>query len=223
MEKHYKFIPFISGLFVATLIISNTLDTKIFHAFSLDLPAGIILFPLAYVFGDILTEVYGYVQARKVIWTGFLSLILMIFSYEIARTLPPAGFWPNQAAFDTVFSHVPRIALASIAAYFCGEFVNSYVLAKMKIFQKGHKMSVRFVASTLCGQCIDTAVFIVIAFAGAMPVSALLSIFISGWGVKVAWEIIALPITIPFVKFLKKHENVDVFDYDTNFNPIKLS
>lgn len=222
MEKQYKFISYISGLFVATLIISNTLDTKIFHAFSLDLPAGIIVFPLAYVFGDILTEVYGYAQARKVIWTGFISLLLMIGSYELARALPPADFWANQTSFDAVFSHVPRIAIASFMAYFCGEFVNSFILAKMKVIQRGKNVALRFVASTFGGQFIDTLVFVAIAFAGLMPLGALFSIFLSGWLIKVIWEIIALPITLSIVKFLKREENIDVFDYDTNFSPLSL-
>lgn len=223
MEKNAKLIPLITGLFVATLLIANTLDTKIFQAFGLDLPAGIIVFPLAYLFGDVLTEVYGYATARRTIWIGFASLLLMLVSYEAARHLEPAAFWPNQEAFDAVFSHVPRIVLASVAAYFCGEFTNSYILAKMKLAQEGHHMGLRFILSTIGGQAVDTTVFVVIAFWGTMPLMALGSIILSGWAVKVAWEVLALPLTLPVVRLIKRIEQTDVFDTQTNFNPLKMS
>jgi len=191
--------------------------------YSLALPAGIILFPLAYLFGDILTEVYGYANSRKVIWTGFVSLILMILFYELARRLSPADFWPNQTSFDAIFSHIPRIVLASISAYFIGEFCNSYVVAKLKIKQKGSKMWLRFVGSTLIGQAVDTTVFVLIAFSSSMDAPAMLRTIISAWIFKVLWEIVALPITIPVVNWLKKVENEDYFDKNTDFNPFKLS
>jgi queuosine precursor transporter len=222
MKREYRILVPITALFVATLLIANTLDTKIFHVVGLDLPAGIIIFPLAYVFGDVLTEVYGYSIARRTIWTGFLALALMVGAYEIARALPPADFWPNQQAFDAIFSHVPRIVAASILAYFCGEFVNSYIVAKMKVMQSGKNMGLRFVTSTIAGQAIDTAVFIIVAFGGVMPAAALISVFVSAWLVKVAWEVVALPITIPFVRMLKRIENEDAFDRDTNFNPFRF-
>ena len=221
-EKHHRLLPIITGLFVATLLISNNLDAKIFHGLGLDLPAGVILFPLAYVFGDILTEVYGYALARRTIWTGFSGLVLMIVSYEVARALPPASFWQNQAAFDSVFAHIPRIAVASIVAYLCGEFVNSVIVAKMKVSQKGRHMAVRFVASTIGGQAIDTAVFVVLAFGGTMASADLGFVFLSGWAVKVAWEVIALPITVPVVRWIKRIEKEDVYDKKTNFNPFRI-
>lgn len=217
-----RLLPLITGLFVATLLIANTLDTKIFDAFGLYLPAGIILFPLAYVFGDILTEVYGYAAARRVIWTGFAGLLLMVGAYELARILPAAPFWTNQASFDAIFSHVPRIVLASICAYFCGEFINSYIVARMKVAQQGRGMGLRFVVSTIAGQFVDTAVFVAIAFTGTMPPAALLPILFSAWAVKVAWEIIALPVTLMVVKAVKRLEGADVYDRQTNFNPFSL-
>jgi queuosine precursor transporter len=217
--RSYKYLSVITGLFTAALLISNTLDTKIFMLGSLALPAGIILFPLVYLFGDILTEVYGYAATRKVIWTGFASLLLMVIFYEIGRGLPPAPFWPNQQAFDQVLGHVPRIVAASVAAYFVGEFCNSYVLAKIKVKMKGRAMPLRFILSTVVGQAVDTTVFVIIAFAGVFELDQLISLIISGWAVKVAWEIIALPITIPIVKWLKRTENEDYFDKDTNFSP----
>lgn len=213
----------IAVLFAATLLISNTLDTKLFMLGSLALPAGIILFPLAYLFGDILTEVYGYNASRKVIWSGFAAVILMVVSYELARLLPPAPFWKNQEAFDTTLSHVPRIVIASMAAYLCGEFVNSYVVAKMKVRMEGRKMWLRFLASTFAGQFVDTTVFVAIAFTGIFAFSELASITVSAWLVKVGWEVIALPITLPAVKWIKKVENEDYYDTNTNFNPLILS
>ena len=217
-----RFLAPITGIFTATLLIANTLDTKIFELGGLSLPAGIIIFPLAYVFGDILTEVYGYAASRRVIWTGFASLVLMLVAYEISRALPTAAFWQNQPAFDAIFSHVPRIVLASIAAYLAGEFVNSLVVAKMKVAQHGKNMGLRFVMSTLAGQAVDTTVFVLIAFSGTMPLSALGAVILSAWAVKVGWEIVALPITIAVVRFVKKAEGVDVYDEHTSFTPFKL-
>jgi len=221
--RSFKFLPIITGVFTATLLISNTLDTKIFQFGSLALPSGIILFPLAYLFGDILTEVYGYAASRKVIWTGFFSLLLMVVAYELGVRLPPAGFYKDQEAFRTVLAHVPRIVLASITAYFLGEFCNSYVLAKIKVKMEGRGIAWRFVASTIVGQAVDTSTFVLVAFLGTFPAKELLSVTISGWAFKVAWEIIALPITLPIVHKLKTIENEDYFDRDTNFNPFHLT
>ena len=220
--KNYKLYSFITGLFVASLLISNTLDSKIFMLGGLALPAGIILFPIVYLFGDILTEVYGYTASRKVIWTGFISLILMVVIYQIAGMLPSASFWAHQDAFDIILGNVPRIALASMTAYFVGEFCNSFVLAKMKVINEGKNMASRFVASTIVGEGVDTLVFVTIAFAGVMQNNELLQIILSAWAVKVAWEIIALPITLPIVKKIKKIESEDYFDIKTNFNPFHI-
>jgi uncharacterized integral membrane protein (TIGR00697 family) len=220
--KSYKYLSFITGIFTATLLISNTLDTKIFTLGPLNLPSGIILFPLAYIFGDVLTEVYGYAASRKVIWTGFVSLLLMIVTYEVARILPAAPFWPHQEAFQNILGHVPRIVAASITAYFVGEFCNSYVLAKIKVWMQGKAMPFRFVASTAVGQAVDTTVFVLIAFGGLFSAGQMVSLILSGWAFKVAWEVIALPVTLFVVKRLKKAENEDYFDTDTNFNPFHL-
>jgi hypothetical protein len=213
----------ITGLFAACLVISNILDTKIFHFLSLDLPGGIVLFPIVYVFADILTEVYGYAHSRKVIWTGFGALLLMVCATVIVQYLPASNEWAFQNDFDNILGKVPRIVLASITAYFLGEFTNSFTLAKLKIFSSGKKMSIRFVASTIVGQFVDTTVFVLIAFTGLLPFPVLVSVALSGWVVKVAWEIIALPITLPIVKRLKKIENEDYYDRGTNFNPFKLN
>jgi len=219
--KHRFLLP-ITAIFTATLLIANTLDTKIFDFFGLALPAGIVIFPLAYLAGDLLTEVYGYATARRVIWSGFIALVIMVISYEISRHLPPAAFWSNQTAFDTVLAQVPRIVLASIAAYICGEFTNSYIVAKMKVRMEGRSMGLRFVTSTIFGQLIDTVVFVAIAFVGAFAFGELVSITLSAWAVKVAWEIVALPITLPVVRWLKRQEGEDFYDRDTNFSPFHI-
>lgn len=221
--KGYKYFSVITGIFCASLVVSNILDTKFFEIGNTAFPAGIILFPVVYVFGDIFTEVYGYSQSRKAIWAGFFSLVILVIALEIARHLPAAGFWKDQIAFDTVLGKVFRIVIASIVAYFCGEFVNSLTIAKMKLKQNGKAMPVRFIMSTLLGQAVDTAVFILIAFSGTMSASVMLTVFFSAWLFKVAWEIIALPISIPLVTWLKKVENEDYYDKDTNFNPFKIS
>lgn len=221
--KHYKYFSIITGLFSACLVISNILDTKFFQIGQTSFPAGIILFPIVYVFGDLFTEVYGYAQSRKAIWTGFFSLLIAVLSFEIARRLPPSSFYEHQEAFDIILGKVPRIVTASIIAYFTGEFSNSFIMAKMKLFQKGKSMPVRFVASTIVGQAVDTSVFITIAFAGTMKVSDMFTVFVSAWLFKVVWEIIALPLSVPVVRWLKKVENEDYYDRDTNFNPFKLA
>lgn len=221
--KHYRYFSIITGVFSACLVVSNILDTKFFQIGETVFPAGIILFPVVYVFGDVFTEVYGYSQSRKAIWTGFFSLTILVVSLEVARRLPAASFWQNQAAFDTILGKVPRIVFASIFAYFAGEFVNSFILAKLKIRQEGKSMPIRFVASTVAGQAVDTFVFIVIAFIGSMAVSDMAQVFLSAWLFKVLWEVIALPLSIPLVKWLKKAESEDFYDKNTNFSPFKLS
>lgn len=221
--KGYKYYSVITGIFAACLVISNILDTKIFMIFSLAMPAGIILFPITYVFGDVLTEVYGYAASRKVIWTGFFSLILMVITFSIAQHLTPAPFWEHQTEFDLILGKVPRIVLASITAFFCGEFSNSYTLAKMKLKGTDKNMPIRFILSTLVGQFVDTTVFVLIAFTGTMGLKDLVIVTLSAWAFKVIWEVIALPISVPFVKWLKKAENEDYYDRETNFSPFKLS
>lgn len=219
----YKYLVPITGLFTATLVLANTLDNKIFALGSLALPAGIIVFPLVYLAGDILTEVYGYAASRRVIWTGVAALALMVVSVTVARVLPPASFWAHQESFNAILGKVPRIVLASVVAYLCGEFCNSYILAKMKVKTEGRGMSTRFVLSTLVGEFVDTVIFVMIAFAGTFAAKDMVSITFSAWGVKVAWEVLALPFTVIIVRYLKRAENEDYFDRNTNFNPFAVS
>lgn len=220
--KNYKYYSIITGIFVASLLISNILDTKVFILFGLTLPAGMILFPIVYLFGDVFTEVYGYKASRKAIWTAFFSLLMAVIFFKIGEIIEPAPFWKNQQAYKDILGKIPRIAAASVVAFFLGEFTNSITVSKMKVKSAGKSMPLRFIVSTIFGQAVDTTVFVLIAFAGLMPFDALIGIIISGWAFKVVWEIIALPITIPVVKWLKKTENVDVFDNDINYNPFKL-
>jgi hypothetical protein len=216
--KH-KFLLPIVAIFTATLLVGNTLDVKIFMFFGLELPAGIVIFPLAYLADDVLTEVYGFAVSRRVIWSGLAALVVMVGAYEIARMLPSASFWHDQPAFDTIFGQVPRIVFASVIAYFFGEFANSYVVAKLKVLMAGRNMAVRFVASTVVGQFVDTTLFVLIAFLGTFAPSELLQVVISAWLVKAGWEFIALPVTVPFVSWLKRVENEDFYDTHTDFNP----
>lgn len=220
--REYKYLIPITGLFTATLLISNTLASKVFLFGPLTLSAGIMVFPLAYLFGDILTEVYGYAASRKVIWSGFAALALMSLCYAAAVAIPPAPFYENQQGFAATLGMVPRVCFASAVAYFFGEFVNSYVVAKMKVATKGKMMGVRFVVSTMFGESVDTIIFYTIAFLGVFGGKELLLMGLAGWATKVAWEIIALPVTLFVVKKLKKIEHEDYFDTNTNFNPFTL-
>jgi uncharacterized integral membrane protein (TIGR00697 family) len=222
MRHNYRYLHIIAGLFTATLIITNLLNAKVFAVFGFAFPAGIITFPLAFLAGDILTEIYGYSVARNVIWTGFVSIAFMAAMAVAAIHLPPAGFWQNQVAFETVLAQEPRIVLASFLAYFGGEFCNSYILAKFKVRTGGKGMWLRFVSSTAGGQAVDTLVFMTVAYLGIFPTGAMITLFISSWIFKVAWEIVALPASLPIVRWLKHQEDEDHFDRDTDFNPFHL-
>jgi len=228
MEEHQstnrlKYFSIVSAIFVSVLIISNTIASKLIQIGPFIVSCAIIVFPISYIFGDILTEVYGYKRSRKIIWTAIVCLIFMSLIYWLAGLLPSASIWTNQEAFLSVLGVVPRITLASIVAYFCGEFSNSYVLAKMKIFTQGKKLWTRTIGSTVVGEGVDSILFILIAFYGTVPASFLIAAILSGYILKVAYEIIATPITYKIVKFLKKEEGIDTYDYETNFNPFKLN
>ncbi len=209
------------ALFVAVLLVSNLASTKVVQIGNWLFDGGTILFPLSYIFGDILTEVYGYARARLVIWLGFLSLALMSVTLLIVQYLPPAGDWPNQMAFETILGFVPRLAAASLIAYLVGEFVNSYVLSKLKILTQGRHLWLRTIGSTVLGQAVDTGVFAVIAFAGILPGVALFNLSVTIYFMKVGLEVIFTPITYRVIAWLKKKDGVDVFDTTTNYNPFK--
>ena len=214
------FLPVLTGLFTATLLISNVLNCKVIHVGPLPFTGGLILFPLAALFSDVLTEVYGYAESRKLIWTGLGSLILFVIMIEICGMLPADPVWTHQAAYNAILGAVPRIVAASLTAYFVGEFSNSYVLAKYKIRTHGKLMFLRFVLSTMVGQFIDSATFVLVAFSGRMAPRQMVLVVSTGWAIMVLWEIAALPLTLPLVRALKCHEGVDYFDIGTNFNPL---
>lgn len=220
--KEFKYITTIAVVFVSVLLISNVASSKIVSFGPFDFDGGTLLFPLSYIFGDILTEVYGYRKSRKIIWLGFAMNILMALVFMAVVALPPAAEGSNHEAFKAVLGWTPRIVLGSIIAYTIGEFSNSYVLAKMKIWMKGRMLWARTIGSTLIGEGIDTIIFILIAFYGQMPNSLLMTIILSNYIFKVGVEVIFTPITYWIVGFLKKHEGVDVYDKNTNFNPFAL-
>lgn len=222
MQKSFKHLDIITALFVAVLLISNITSTKIlnFGFFSFD--GGTLLFPLSYIFGDILTEVYGYKRSRKVIWLGFICAILMSVTFIVVGKLPPASDWVNQDAYDKILGLTPRIVLASLVAYFAGEFSNSFTLAKMKIITGGKWLWTRTIGSTIVGELVDTLLFVTIAFWGVLPTSLLWTVIISNYIFKTAVEVIFTPATYAIVGWLKRTEHEDYYDYKTNFNPFKM-
>jgi len=221
--RSYRYFDLVAMLFVAVLLISNTVGGKILQVGPLSLPGGILVFPISYIFGDVLTEVYGYRASRRIIWSGLALNFLMSMMYVLVGALPQASFWPHQEAYNTILGQVPRIVLASMIAYFCGEFSNSYVLAKMKILTRGRWLWTRTIGSTIVGEGIDTLVFVLIAFSGVFPPGAILRIVISNYVVKVAYEVLATPLTYKVVGFLKTREKEDYYDYNTNFNPFLIA
>lgn len=215
----YMYFDIIAGLFVAVLLISNIASTKIVQLWKFTFDGGTILFPLSYIFGDILTEVYGYRKSRRVIWIGFFSALLMSLTLGLIGLIKPAAGWELQDAYMKILGQTPRIVAGSLIAYFSGEFSNSFVLAKMKILTKGRWLFTRTIGSTIVGEGIDTVLFVTIAFAGLYTRHLLFLIIISNYIFKVSLEIILTPATYKIIGFLKGHEKVDWFDYKTNFNP----
>jgi uncharacterized integral membrane protein (TIGR00697 family) len=226
-----RWFPTIVAVFTVTLVVSNIIAVKLMDLFGLTLPAAVILFPVAYIFGDVLTEVYGYARARQAIWTGFACNVLAVAAIWIAGRLPAASIWtagvydaPEQAslAYQAILGFTPRLLVASFIAYLAGEFVNSFVLARLKVATGGRMLWVRTIASTLVGQGIDSAIFISLAFAGILPSQALLQAILAQWLVKSAFEALATPLTYAVVNGLKRSEGQDVFDRDTDFSPLRF-
>ncbi len=221
-NKAFKHFETIATFFVSVLLISNIVSTKIvdFGPFTFD--GGTLLFPLSYIFGDVLTEVYGYKKTKKVIWLGFVSALLLSLSVIVIGKLPADPNWGNQQAYDAILGLTPRIVLASLVAYFFGEFSNSFILAKLKIYTKGKFLFVRTISSTLVGELLDTVIFVTIAFYGSLDNSLLFTILISNYLFKIGVEIIFTPLTYKIVAWLKKEEDEDYYDKDTDFNPFSV-
>jgi uncharacterized integral membrane protein (TIGR00697 family) len=223
IKRGYRYFDLIMALFVAVLLISNVASSKILKLGPFTFDGGTILFPISYIFGDILTEVYGYRRSRRVIWAGFACAGLMAGIFALVGALPPAEGWENQAAYEAILGTTPRIVLGSLIAYFAGEFSNSYTLAKMKILTQGRWLWTRTIGSTLVGEGVDTVLFVTIAFVGTLPQSLFWSIIASNYLFKVGLEAAMTPATYRITNFLKQAENEDVYDTDTDFNPFRLA
>ncbi|WP_435418049.1 queuosine precursor transporter [Parerythrobacter aurantius] len=217
---HFRYYDLVMAAFVAILLLSNLIGAaKLSTVAGFTFGAGILFFPVSYVIGDVLTEVYGYARARRVIWTGFAALIFMAFMSYVVVAMPPAASWDGQEAYEQVFGSTWRIVAASIIAFWAGEFVNSFVLAKMKIWTKGKALWSRTIGSTVFGQGIDSLLFYPIAFLGIWETQDVLTVMVTNWLLKVVWEAVLTPVTYVVVGTLKQREGVDVFDSDTDFSP----
>jgi uncharacterized integral membrane protein (TIGR00697 family) len=228
-NRQYRYYDFVMAAYVCVLLCSNLIGPA--KETSIEVPllgtvtflAGVLFFPISYIFGDILTEVYGYARDRRVVWAGFAALAFASVMATVVVHLPPsASSFANQAAVEAIFGNTPRIVVASISAFWCGTFVNSYVLAKMKIWTQGRWLWTRIIGSTLCGELVDSAIFYFVAFYGRMPPAHLLAIMFTQYALKSGWEILATPITYRIVAFLKRAENEDYYDIGTNFTPFSL-
>jgi uncharacterized integral membrane protein (TIGR00697 family) len=224
MKVSHRFV-IVTAIFVTCLITANiivikpiALGIKLF-GLPVSLPAAIVIFPLSYIVGDILTEVYGYRLARRVIWLGFLCNLIAVIAIWIGQILPPSPVWEGQQAYKSILGYVPRILLASFLAYLVGEFSNSFVLAKMKIKTKGRWLWTRTIGSTVVAQALDAAIFIPIAYIGMFDWSFIAMVSIAHWIAKVTYEVVATPLTYAVVNYLKKKEAIDAYDYGTNFSP----
>ena len=221
--KKFKFYDLIMAAFVTILLCSNIIGAeKVVSIAGFSFGAGILFFPLSYFFNDILTEVYGYARSRKVVWAGFAAMGFASFMSWVVVTLPPAKGWIHQNAYEVVFGQTPRIVIASLLAFFSGEFVNSYVLAKMKVFTTGKFLWMRTIGSTIAGEAADSIIFYPIAFYGFWPNDLLITVMITNYVLKVSWEVIATPITYKVIGFLKRKEHEDYYDKDTNFTPFSI-
>ncbi|WP_243032341.1 queuosine precursor transporter [Thermus altitudinis] len=221
-----KYLDLIAVLFTAVLLVSNVASTKLVILGPFTFDGGTLLFPLAYIFGDVLTEVYGYRRSRRVIWLGFFALLLATLTFQGVAALPAPKDGESQRfaeAFGLLLGLTPRIVLGSLLAYFVGEFANAYVLAKLKVKTEGRFFWLRAIASTLVGQGLDTGIFLLVAFYGVFPPEVLLTVFLSNYVFKVGVEAFMLPITYGVVGFLKRVEGLDVYDRDTDFNPFRLA
>ena len=227
--KSYRYYDLILGAYVCVVLCANLIGAA--KVATVHVPgwgpvtfmAGVLFFPISYFFGDILTEVYGYARDRRVVWSGFIALAFASLMSMVIVHLPPADFWrPQQPAVEAMFGNTPRIATASMVAFWCGSFVNSYVLAKMKLLTRGRWLWTRTIGSTLCGELIDSGLFYTIAFAGLWPTPELIAVTVTQYVLKSTWEVVATPATYWIVGFLKRAEQEDYYDRDTNFTPFSL-
>jgi uncharacterized integral membrane protein (TIGR00697 family) len=220
--RYSQWFILVTAIFITCLITANITAVKLVGVFGLVLPAAVIIFPISYIFGDVLTEVYGYRQARRVIWLGFLCNLIAVIAIWVGQVLPAASFWDGQAAYERILGYTPRLLAASFLAYLVGEFANSFVLAKMKITTSGRWLWTRTIGSTLVGQGLDSLVFITLAFVGTIPLAGLASAIVTQWLAKSVYEAAVTPLTYGVVNFLKRQEGLDVYDSETRFNPLLI-
>lgn len=221
-DRPFRFFDFVMAAFVVVLVLSNVIGAaKLSSVGGYVFGAGILFFPVSYVIGDVLTEVYGYARARRCIWAGFGALVFLALMSWVVVSLPPAPGWEGQAAYEAVFGQVWRIVIASITAFWAGEFVNSFVLARMKVLTQGKALWTRTIGSTVVGQAVDSLIFYPVAFLGVWTTDQVLTVMVTNWAMKVAWEVILTPATYWIVGSLKRAEGVDVFDRDTDFTPFR--
>jgi len=222
-RRSYRYYDLVMASFVTVLLCADVIGAaKVARLWGFTFGAGVLFFPISYIFGDVLTEVYGYARARKVVWAGFGALAFASFMSWAILAFPPAPGWPHQAAYETVFGSTPRIVLASLVAYFCGEFCNSYVLAKMKLRTDGRLLWTRTIGSTIVGEAVDSAAFYPLAFLGVWSNELVLQVMLSNYAIKVLWEVVMTPVTYRVVGFLKRAEREDYFDRGTDFTPFSL-
>ena len=222
-RRAYRYYDLVMAAFVSVLLCANLIGaSKVATLFGYTFGAGVLFFPISYVFGDVLTEVYGYARARKVVWAGFGALLFASVMTAIVLAFPPAPDWPHQAAFETVFSGTPRIALASLVAYFAGELTNSFVLAKMKVWTEGRYLFARTIGSTIAGEAVDSLIFYPLAFLGLWTTQQVMAVMVANYLIKVGWEAVMTPFTYRIVAFLKRAEGEDYYDRDTDFTPFSL-
>ena len=223
-RRHFRYFDYVMAAFVAILLLSNLIGaSKLASVQGFTFGAGILFFPVSYVLGDVLTEVYGYANARRCVWAGFAALLFMAFMSWVVVKLPPAAGWDGQAAYDSVFGNTWRIVAASVLAFWAGEFVNSFVLAKMKLVTGGKHLWSRTIGSTVFGQAVDSLIFYPVAFLGTWSNAQVLTVMVTNWALKVLWEALLTPVTYAVVGWLKRREGVEVFDTGTDFSPFAKS
>ncbi len=221
-NENYRYFSIILAVYVAALLISNIAATKLVALGPLILDGGAVLFPLVYIFDDVMTEVYGYRRARRAIWTAFGVMLLAIGCFTLVRYLPAAAEYHDQAAYEAVLGFFPQIVVASLLAFLTGSFLNSYIVAKLKVAMKGRQLWLRLLGSTVVGSLFDTVIFCVVAFGGQLTGASLLNYIAVGLGFKLAVEVVCLPLTYRVIAALKRRESVDTYDTTTNFTPFRL-
>jgi uncharacterized integral membrane protein (TIGR00697 family) len=218
----FKYLDALTTAFVVILLVSNLVAQKVCQIGPFAVSGAVLLFPLTYIFGDVFTEVYGFAASRRAIWLGFFGTALLYLMGAIVILLPPAPGWKNQQAFATVFGFIPRMLAASLMAFWAGEFANSYTMARLKLLTDGRKLWTRTIGSTVVGQAVDTVLVITLTFGGIYPVRTLVNIIVTGYLLKVGYEVLATPLTYLVINRLKALEQVNVFDREADFNPFSF-